>query len=172
MTLATVTRRWVHVLVPVVILWSCTGGDAQERDTQLIRQMGFQFRDAVLNGDADVIASFIDEAGIPCVDDHISKDRVLSHLQNRDSWLFAYLFSPMEFEAKFKDAMHPVSLQRYFATAMDLELLISFSESPTRAHSNYACIHFRSSNFAVWPELCFFRRDGRWFLSDSPYDCV
>jgi hypothetical protein len=134
--------------------------------------MGLQFRDAVLAGDADVIASFVHESGIACVDDVISKARVLKDLQNKDSWLFAYLFSPAEFESRFKDALHPVSLQRYFATATDLEPVISFSELPGRGDPNFACIHFRSSNFDVWPELCFFRRDGQWFLSDSPYSCV
>jgi hypothetical protein len=142
----------------------------EDAAAQWLRAAALHVRLAVVSGDAETILSYVDETGIACVDVVIEKARVARDLRDQESWLHAYLFSAEAFEAKHKDS-HPVALGRFFREVADAEPVVSFSTSDASGDIASGCVHFRSSRFEFSPELCFFRKNGDWWLTKSLYNC-
>ena len=138
----------------------------EDGTAQWLRAAALHVRHAVVDGDAETILSYVDASGIACVDRVIKKVQVARDLRDRDSWLYAYLFSAEAFEAKHKDS-HPVALGRYFREATDAEPVVSLARPPASG----GCVHFRSSKFEFSPELCFVRKNRHWRLTNSLYNC-
>jgi hypothetical protein len=64
-------------------------------------------------------------------------------------------------------------LREYFINARDLKIEVNFMKIKGKNRNDWVCLRYRSSNFerTLWPEVCFFIKDNKWFLTNSLYNC-
>lgn len=133
--------------------------------------IGVTFKKAVENHDIDTIMQYVANDGIPCVDGVISRKEVEADFKNQNSWLYAYLFSAKLFEEKYADKYHEIALDKFFRLANNINILADLMVVNGRAKDDWGCVRFESSNMHRVPPVCFFKRDGKWTFTDSPYSC-
>jgi hypothetical protein len=142
--------------------------DAVERE--ILRQAE-TLRKALLEGDAPAIEAFVSPRGIPCFDDRISRTCVQRDLRDRTSRLYAMLFDSEALKARHADAGLTESWREMLRAHPDLEVVVRFEVVPRQDPYAFPCAEFVASESEPPRVICFFRDGGRWWITDSLYEC-
>jgi hypothetical protein len=147
-------------------------GDAVERRRdQIAREVlaiGAEIRRELVSGDVSAIASRVPPDGLRCAGRLVPRARVERDLGTPGAWLHDALFgatAPARTGA-------PRSLAELLRASPDLAMAVSFVPDARAGEVGRPCLEFRAKD-VVSPgaPLCFERRDGRWWLTESLYPC-
>jgi hypothetical protein len=146
-----------------VCLLAATACVAADGDRTL-QSAGERVSTLALSRDAKGLAAFVGQNGVTCGDSVIGRDEVLHDLANSSSWLHSYFFDANH-STRHAKTLPPIGLREYLQRAEHVELVAS------QTADTYGCVRYKSSNFKLWPELCFTKEGDRWVFTDSPYAC-
>lgn len=119
-------------------------------------------------GDASALLERVPPDGLRCGGQVVPRERVEHDLRTPDSWLHAVLFGG---KAASAPPGQPASLRELFAAAKEIQVVVAFRADP-RSEVGLPCIDYRARD-TITPgaPLCFERRDGRWWFTESLYPC-
>lgn len=148
-------------------------GEALERRRaevarELIR-VGQALRRELVAGDAGALSSRIPAEGLRCAGHLVPRARVARDLATPGSWLHdTFLGGP----GARGTASAPASLAALLRAHPAVAIAVSFVRDPAATPLGRPCLEFRVKG-VVTPvaPLCFERRDGRWWFTESLYPC-
>ena len=146
-------------------------GDAVERRRdQIAREVlaiGAEIRRELVSGDVSAIASRVPPDGLRCAGRLVPRARVERDLGTPGAWLHDALFGRKELAARGAP-----SLASLLRSSHDVAMGVSFAPDPRAALFGRPCLEFRAKG-APPPgtPLCFEKRGGRWWLTESLYPC-
>ncbi len=152
------------------IVSAVDNNDFLQKEKEL-KKVGLEIKEIILRHDVKRILKYVATDGISCVDGMIPLSKVKKDLNDKNSWLYGYLFSPEVFEKKYKDELFPMGLAKYFKDATNVQVEVSFMEVKGKKVHDYACIRYKAENIKHRPEFCFLLKDNAWSFADSPYTC-
>lgn len=129
-----------------------------------------RLRAAILARDVEGVLSFVFAEGMPCTDSMISKDTFRRDLRDGGSYLYSRLFDSSMLKSKYSSVGHSRSLLDFFRENNAAKAVISFQSYPGKAPYAFPCANF-SEGEDLPLSFCFFKRRGRWWLTDSLYEC-
>ena len=111
------------------------------------------------------LLTLISRDGVLCGDDVISRARVNSDLRRPITPLYKRVFGDSS------RAASELSLRGWFVGHPTATPRIDFIQVDGKVRDDWACVRFRDENSTSPFELCFFRKQRRWTLTNSLYDC-
>ncbi len=119
-------------------------------------------------GNAKALLARVPAEGLRCAGRIVPRARVEHDLRTEGAWLHAVLFGGPGAPAV---PGQPASLQAFFATAREIQVVVAFREDP-RSPVGLPCLDFRARD-TVTPgaPFCFEQRGGRWWFTQSLYPC-
>lgn len=135
---------------------------------ELVR-VGQELRRDLVAGDARAVGARVPAEGLRCAGRLVPRARVLRDLGTTGSWLHDTLLGA---PGARSDATAPASLAAMLRTDREVAIAVSFVRDPRAEPLGRPCLEFRVSG-VVTPAapLCFERRDGRWWFTESLYPC-
>jgi hypothetical protein len=133
-------------------------------------RLGEELRREIVAGDARALGARVPAGGLRCAGRVVPRARVLRDLSTPGSWVHDTLFGAPGARAPGGPA--PASVAELLRSAPEVVMAVSFVQDPRAAPIGRPCLEFRAPG-AVTPgaPLCFERRDGRWWLTESLYPC-
>ena len=153
--------RFASVFLALVVSSGAVDALADTREAYVteLRKIGDELKRAILSRDIKGILKYVNKEGIFCIDNRIAFDRVEKDLKAPDSQLYTNLFGRG-------------GMKEYFESAKDQTIRINFSVVNGKENIRSTCLRYTSSNYADWPEVCFYFEDGKWGINDSLYNCL
>ena len=141
----------------------------EETARDLVR-LGRELRRQILNGDVAALAARVPADGLRCAGRVIPRARVQRDLATSGSWLHDTIFGASG--APTSRGGPPASLAEQLRGAADVAVAVSFLQDPRAAPVGRPCVEYRVKG-VVTPAapLCFERREGRWWFTESLYPC-
>jgi hypothetical protein len=132
-------------------------------------RVGEELRREILAGDARALGARIPAEGLRCAGRVVPRARVLRDLETPGGWVHDAIFGAPGARA---GGAAPASLADLLRSAPEIAMTVSFVQDPRAAPLGRPCLEFRAKG-AVTPgaPLCFERRDGRWWFTESLYPC-
>lgn len=166
------TFAWCCILL-MSILEAGAGGVKEEREKELM-QIAYDLQRGILEKNPDAILKHVSKQGIYCVDDTIPYETVKKDIKEKGSWLHSVLFDEEIYSKKYKSLYRPISLQRYFLQAKNIQVKVDFYDVNGEVRLNWATIHYTNDNGIEWPngliEFHYIEKEG-WRISNSLYRC-
>jgi hypothetical protein len=133
-----------------------------------ILQLAGRLQREIEAGDAAALLARVPADGLRCGDRVVPRARVEHDLRTDGSWLHAVFFGGPGAPAP---SGQPASLRAFFATAKEIAVVVEFRADP-RSELGMPCFTYRARD-TVTPgaPLCFERRGGRWWFTESLYPC-
>ena len=142
---------------------------SEEKRKEDVGKVAVNIMDAIRNQDEIKLLKYISKDGIPCIDSLISLSQVKADLSNIDSWLHGYLFS---LDFKKESDNYIMGLGEFFNLAGNIEIDVTFMETNESVNYDYACVHYRAVGTEYSPEICLFKMNNNWTVTDSLYSCL
>lgn len=162
-------RSGVTPLVLAAALAAADPLEASRADVarELLRLAG-DLRREIVAGDATALAARVPPDGLRCAGRSVPRAKVLRDLSTPGSWLHDTLFG----RPGAPRGAAPSSVAELLRTTPDVAAAVAFVSDPRAAPLGRPCLEFRAAG-VVTPgaPLCFERRDGRWWLTESLYPC-
>ncbi len=119
-------------------------------------------------GDVKALLARVPAEGLRCAGRIVPRARVEQDLRTAGSWLHGALFGGA---GAASSPGQPASLQAFFATAKEIQVVVAFREDP-RTPVGLPCLEFRARDLVTpGAPFCFEQRGGRWWLVESLYPC-
>ncbi len=135
---------------------------------ELIR-LGGELQRAIEAGDVGAFVARVPPDGLRCGDRVVPRERVEQDLRAEGSWLHGVFFGgpghvPFPGMAR--------SLRAFFREAREVAVLVAFRADARAGPAGLPCIDYRAPGLGTpGAPLCFVRRDGRWWFTESLYPC-
>lgn len=144
----------------------------EQRRAEVARDLvrvGEELRREIVAGDARALGARVPAEGLRCAGRLVPRGRVQRDLATPGSWLHDTLLGAPGLRGQ-KGA--PASLAELLTTAGEVAIAVSFVQDARAMPLGRPCLEFRVKN-VVTPTapLCFERRDGRWWFTESLYPC-
>jgi hypothetical protein len=119
-------------------------------------------------GDVAALVARVPPEGLRCAGQVVPRARVERDLRAEGSWLHGVFFGGPGAAAQ---EGQPASLKALFSSAKEIAVLVAFREDP-RSPVGIPCADFHAKD-TVTPgaPLCFERRGGKWWFTESLYPC-
>jgi hypothetical protein len=145
--------------------------ELEARRAEIARELlavGSEIAHELLAGDAAALAARVPPDGLRCAGRVVPRARVSRDLRTPGAWLHDALCGGAAPAA----AGAPRSLAVLLRAHPDAAMAVSFTKDPHAGEVGRPCLEFRARGEApVGAPLCFERRSGRWWLSESLYPC-
>jgi hypothetical protein len=135
---------------------------------ELIR-LGGELQRAIEAGDVGAVVARVPPGGLRCGDRVVPRERVEQDLRADGSWLHGVFFGgpghvPFPGMAR--------SLRAFFREAREVAVIVAFRTDARAGPAGLPCIDYRAPGLGTpGAPLCFERRDGRWWFTESLYPC-
>lgn len=145
------------------------GKTSDTTESQIIR-LANRIRWDVARGKVNVILQLLPPDGMGCGEEKIARARVARDLSQKGTYLHARLFDSATLRERYPESGRTKSLQDTFRRRPRGPIVVTFLDFPGQDPSAFPCANFHSED--DYPEtICFFKRDGKWWLTDSFYEC-
>jgi hypothetical protein len=148
------------------------GDPVESRRAEVARdlvRLGQELRREIVAGDAGALGARVPAEGLRCAGRLVPRGRVQRDLATPGSWLHdTILGAPGAKGARGA----PGSLAELLRSQAEVAITVSFVQDARAAPLGRPCLEFRVKD-VVTPTapLCFERRDGRWWFTESLYPC-
>ena len=148
------------------------GDPVERRRSEVARDLirvGEELRREIVAGDARALAARVPADGLRCAGRLVPRARVQRDLSTTGSWLHDTLLGAPGVEGS---RAAPASVAELLRVHGEVAIAISFVRDPRAEPLGRPCLEFRAKD-VVGPTapLCFERRDGRWWFTESLYPC-
>jgi hypothetical protein len=138
-------------------------------EAQIIR-LAERIRADILRGKVDAILELVPPDGMGCGDEKIPRARVERDLSEKGTYVNALLFDSATLRERYSKSGNSVSFQEKFRQSPRGPIVVTFLNFPGQDPNAFPCANFHFGD--DYPEtVCFFRRGGKWRLTDSFYEC-
>jgi hypothetical protein len=132
-------------------------------------KLGAALQRAIEAGDAAPLLARVPDDGLRCGDRLVPKARVARDLRAPRAYLHGVFFGGPGYAPPAGTAP---SLRALLREAPEVQALVSFRRDARAGPLGRPCLQFRARDRATPPApLCFERREGRWWLTESLYPC-
>ncbi|HET6413819.1 MAG TPA: hypothetical protein VFG53_17305 [Anaeromyxobacter sp.] len=143
----------------------------EERRAEIAKEilpLAGRIKRQIESGDVAALLARVPAEGLRCGRELVPKDRVERDLRAKGSWLHAFFFGG---PAATAAPGQPASLKELFATAPEVALVVEFRADPS-SDTGIPCVDYRAKD-TITPgaPLCFVRRAGQWWFTQSLYPC-
>lgn len=129
-------------------------------------KLGARLQREVEAGDVAALLARVPAAGLRCAGQVVPREKVARDLRDPGSWLHRTLLGAPG------PTGPPRSLRAFFGAAREVAVLVSFRRDARAGPLGLPCLEYRARDFPPpWVPLCFERRGGRWWLTESLYPC-
>lgn len=134
-----------------------------------LMRVGKALHGEIVRGDVRALAARVPPEGLRCGGRLVPRGRVERDLATPGSWLHDTLLGAPGVRGS-KGA--PASVAELLRTHAELAMAVSFVRDPEAGPLGRPCLEFRVKDVVTPPvPLCFERRDGRWWFTESLYPC-
>jgi hypothetical protein len=148
------------------------GDPVEKRRSEVARdlvRLGQELRGQIVAGDARALAARIPADGLRCAGRVVPRARVQRDLSTPGSWLHDTLLGAPGLHGS---GSAPASVAELLRTASEVAIAVSFVHDPRAEPLGRPCLEYRVKD-VVGPTapLCFERREGKWWFTESLYPC-
>jgi hypothetical protein len=134
-----------------------------------ILRLGAELQPAIEAGDPAPLLARVPDEGLRCAGRTVPKARIARDLRDPRSWLHGVFFGGPGYAAPPGTAP---SLRTMLREAPEVQALVAFRSDEQAGPVGRPCLDFRTRDRATpGVPLCFERRGGRWWLTESLYPC-
>lgn len=135
-----------------------------------VMRLARELRREIETGDVEAISARVPLEGLKCAGQIVPRARVLRDLKDPEAWLHGVLLGGPGYSPPH--GVEP-SLRTLFADALRVEVVIAFRADESAGPVGIACLDFRANNRGTpgFP-LCFVKRAGRFWFTESLYPCA
>jgi hypothetical protein len=146
--------------------------EVERRRVQIAKELvrlGAELKREIEAGDVAALVARVPPEGLRCAGQVVPRARVERDLRAPTSWLHGVFFRGPGAASR---PGAPASLQAFFAAAGDVAVVVGFHPAPGAGPEGTPCLDFRAPGL-VTPggPLCFERKGGRWWFTESLYPC-
>lgn len=147
--------------------------EAVERRREAIARdlvrMGAAIQREIERGDVPALLARVPDDGLRCGPRKVPKARVARDLRAPASWLHGVFFGGPGYAPPPRT---PPSLAALFASAREIAVVVSFHPDARAGPVGRPCLDFRAQDHGTpGAPLCFEKRGGRWWFTESLYPC-
>ncbi|WP_242346131.1 hypothetical protein [Anaeromyxobacter terrae] len=140
----------------------------EEIARELVR-LGGELQRAIEAEDVAAVVARVPPDGLRCGERVVPRERVERDLRSEGSWLHGVFFGGQG-HVPFPGMAR--SLRAFFREASEVAVLVAFRRDARAGAVGLPCIDYRAPGLGTpGAPLCFERRDGRWWFTESPYPC-
>jgi hypothetical protein len=147
-------------------------GDLEQRRARIANeliQLGAELQREIVREDADALLARVPPDGLRCAGRVVPRAKVARDLRGDGTWLHAVFFGG---PGAAPPASGPASLAAFLRTAREVAITVTFQPDPRAGPVGRPCLDFRAKDLPTpGAPLCFERRDGRWWFTESLYPC-
>jgi hypothetical protein len=144
----------------------------EERRAAIARELirvADELQRRIVAGDAEALLARVPPEGLRCAGRVVPRAKVARDLRGPGSWLHQVYLGRA---AAGRRDSPPASLAAFLSDAKEVAVLVSFRPDPRAGPTGRPCVDFRAKDVPTpGAPLCFERRDGRWWLTESLYPC-
>ena len=144
----------------------------EQRREQVARELirlGGELQRAIETKDVEALAARIPRGGLRCGARVVPRERVVSDLRSEGSWLHGVFFGGPGHVPSPRVAR---SLREFFREAREVAVLVAFRKDVGAGALGLPCIDYRAPGLGTpGAPLCFEKRAGRWWFTESLYPC-
>jgi hypothetical protein len=152
----------------------------EQRRAEIARELvrlGAELERQIVAQDADALLARVPPDGLRCAGRVVPRAKVARDLRGgvaRDrrgggTWLHGVFFGGAGAPAR---PGAPTSLAAFLRSQREVAIIVSFRADPRAGPVGRPCIDYRAKGVATpGAPLCFERRDGRWWFTESLYPC-
>jgi hypothetical protein len=146
--------------------------DLEQRRGEIAKELvrlGAELQREVLREDVDALLARVPPDGLRCAGRVVPRAKVGRDLRGGETWLHAVFFGGPGAAAPPRG---PASLAAFLRTAREIAVVVTFEPDPRAGPVGRPCLDFRAKDLPTpGAPLCFERRDGRWWFTESLYPC-
>jgi hypothetical protein len=148
-------------------------GDPVERRREEVARdlvrLGQELRREIVAGDVRALGARVPADGLRCAGRVVPRGRVQRDLSTAGSWLHDTLLGAPGIHGT---RTAPASVAELLRSNGEVAITVSFVHDPRAAPLGRPCLEFRVKD-VVGPTapLCFERREGKWWFTESLYPC-
>ncbi len=162
---------WTAALVALSLAAGKPGPSLEDQRAEVAKEiltLAGRIQREIEAGDVAALVARVPPEGLRCGGRVVPRSRVERDLRAEGSWLHGVFFGG---PGAATEEGQPSSLKALFATAKEIAVVVGFREDP-RSQLGIPCADYRAKG-TVTPgaPLCFERRGGRWWFSESLYPC-
>jgi hypothetical protein len=163
----------VAALVAALGVRAASPGDALEQQRAAIAkevvQLGAELQRRIEAGDAEALVARVPADGLRCAGTIVPREKVARDLRGPERWLHRVFFGAPG--TKQRPDAAP-SLAAFLRSADEVAIVVSFQRDARAGPAGRPCIDYRVKDRATpGAPLCFEKRDGRWWFTESLYPC-
>jgi hypothetical protein len=146
--------------------------DVEQRRAEIAKELirlGADLEREILREDADALLARVPPDGLRCAGRVVPHAKVARDLRGGETWLHRVFFGGT---GAADPPRAPSSLAAFLRTAREVAIAVTFHADPRAGPVGRPCLDFRAKD-VVTPgaPLCFERKDGRWWFTESLYPC-
>ena len=149
-----------------------TPSPVEARRDRIARELiglGGELQRAIEAEDVAALVARVPAVGLRCGPRVVPRERVERELRSETSWLHGVLFGG---PGHVPSPGVAPSLRALFREASEVAVLVAFRRDPAAGAVGLPCVDYRAPGLGTpGAPLCFERRDGRWWFTESLYPC-
>lgn len=135
---------------------------------ELIR-LGGELQRAIEREDVAALVARVPPEGLRCAERVVPRERVERELRSERSWLHGVFFGGPGHVPSPKVSR---SLREFFREAREVAVLVAFRRYAAAGAVGLPCLDYRAPGLGTpGVPLCFEKRAGRWWFTESLYPC-
>jgi hypothetical protein len=146
--------------------------EVERRREQIARELirlGGELQRAIEAEDVEALVARVAPDGLRCGERVVPRERVERELRSERSWLHGVFFGGPGHVPSPRVAR---SLREFFREAREVAVLVAFREDAAAGAVGLPCIDYRAPGLGTpGAPLCFEKRAGRWWFTESLYPC-
>lgn len=170
-----VSRTFGKILAAVVTLTLIAASAGPGLDRARVEReasgIALEIRKDVSKRRSDAILKYLPADGMGCGEAKIPRAQVEREIGEKGAYLNAVLFDTPTLRKQYPQVGRLMSLADFFRKARSLYVVVTFVNFPNQDPYAYPCAAFHAANMEESASVCFFRREDRWWLTDSFYEC-
>jgi hypothetical protein len=144
----------------------------EQRRAEIARdlvRLGAELQREIVAEDADALLARVPAEGLRCAGRVVPRAKIARDLRGDGTWLHTVFFGA---PGAAQRPGAPASLAAFLRTQREVAIAVSFHPDPRAGPVGRPCLDYRAKGVATpGAPLCFERRDGRWWFTESLYPC-
>ncbi|HSD22331.1 MAG TPA: hypothetical protein VLC54_19935 [Anaeromyxobacter sp.] len=144
----------------------------ERRREQIARELirlGAELQRAIEAEDVEALVARVPPDGLRCGERVVPRERLERELRSEKSWLHGVFFGGPGHVPSPRVAR---SLREFFREADEVAVVVAFREDAAAGAVGLPCIDYRAPGLGTpGAPLCFEKRAGRWWFTESLYPC-